>query len=210
MLTSHIESYVYAAIRNYDIFQLVHIRKILMIIVILLLASCGRSIEKQARDQVRKLSNADLEKKQVSVFNVKKMGDVATADIDIHTAVKMRRKDGNWLIEEIRLGSRTWEDIHRIAEALEEVRRDDTMADMERIRDAVAAYVLKNGALALETDFVTLINLLSPAFLAEPIREDAWGNPFILLVTNEGFQIRSTGLDGKPGNSDDLVLNNEN
>ncbi len=172
MLTSHIESYVYAAIRNYDIFQLVHIRKILMIIVILLMASCGRSIEKQARDQVRKLSNADLEKKQVSVFNVKKMGDVATADIDIHTAVKMRRKDGNWLIEEIRLGSRTWEDIHRIAEALEEVRRDDTMADMERIRDAVAAYVLKNGALALETDFVTLINLLSPAFLAEPFRED--------------------------------------
>lgn len=181
-----------------------------MIIVILLLVSCGRSIEKQARDQVRRLSNADLEKKQVSVFNVNEMGDVATAEIDIHTAVKMRRKDGNWLIEEIRLGNRKWEDIHRIVEALEQVRRNDTMADMERIRDAVMNYIQQNGPLPLETDFVTMINLLSPGFLEEPIREDAWDNPFILLVTNEGFQIRSTGSDGRPGNSDDLVLNNEN
>jgi hypothetical protein len=195
---------------NYDIFPEVHIRKFLMIIVILLLVSCGRSIEKQARDQVRKLSNADLAKNQVSVFSVSEMGDVATAEIDIHTAVKMRRTDGKWLIEEIRLGSRKWEDVHRIVEALDLVRRNDTMADMERIRDAVTEYIRQNGPLALETDFVTMINLLSPGFLEEPIREDAWDNPFIMLVTNEGFQIRSTGSDGRPGNSDDLVLNNEN
>ena len=173
------------------------------------MASCGRSIEKQARDQVRKLSNAELEKSQVTVFNVSEMGDTATAEIDIHTAVKMRRESGKWLIDEIRLGNNKWEDIHRVLAAVEQIRKDDTLADMEKISDAVREFSRANGPLEQNTDFVTLIDLLTPKYLAKPIREDAWDNPFTLLVTKEGFQIRSTGSDGKPGNSDDLVLNNE-
>ncbi len=181
-----------------------------MITLFLLLASCGRSIEKQARDQVRKLSNADLEKKQVSVFNVSQMGDTATAEIDIHTAVKMSKEDGKWLIKEIRLGSEKWEDVHRIVGAIEQIRAEDTMADMKTIRDAVEAYSKEKGPLELEINFVTLIDLLAPEYLPNPIREDAWDNPFTLLVTKEGFQIRSAGPDGKSGSRDDLVLNNEN
>lgn len=176
----------------------------------LLLAGCGRSLEKQAQDQVRKFSNAELEKNQVTVFNVKKMGDTATAEIDIHTAVKMNREDGKWLIEEIRLGNRKWEDVHRVVEAIEQIRKKDTMDAMIKISEAVKKHNLEHGPLEHNTDFVTLIDLLTPQYLAKPIREDAWDNPFTLLVTIEGFQIRSTGYDGKPGNSDDVVLNNEN
>lgn len=177
---------------------------------IFLMASCGRSIEKQARDQVRTFSNADLGKKQVKVFNVNRIGSTATAEVNIQTAVKMSRNEGKWLIEEIRLGSKKWEDIHRIIAALELIRKEDTLACMETVGDAVKAYTAENGPLELDTDFTSLIDMLSPRFLEEPIREDAWDNPFILLVTNEGFLIRSTGPDGRPGNSDDLVLNNEN
>ncbi len=175
----------------------------------LLLVSCGRSIEKQARDQVRKLSNADLEKKQVSVFNISQMGDNATAEIDIHTAVKMSKKDGRWMVNEIRLGSKKWEDVHRIVKAIEQIRAEDTMADLETIRNAIESYSRENGPLELEMNFVTLIDLLSPEYLPAPIRADAWDNPLTLLVTKEGFQIRSAGPDGKSGSRDDLVLNNE-
>ena len=184
-------------------------RIFLSITILLLLASCGRSIEKQARDQVRQLSNAELKKNQVTVSNVNKLGEEATAEIDIHTAVKMRQQRGKWIIEEIRLGRKKWEEVDRIVAALELVRIDDTRADMEAVRDAARSYTRDNGPLPLELDFVGLIDLLAPRYLAEPIREDAWDNPFTLLITNEGFQIRSTGPDGRPGNDDDLVLNDE-
>ncbi len=195
--------------KTYDIFWTVHMRKILFLAVLLLLSSCGKSIEKQTRDQVRKLSNAELNENQIRVFNVKDMGDSATAELEINTAVKMRKQDGNWLVEEIRIGSRKWEDIHRIVRAVDQIRIEDTMADMQVVRDAVRKYRSAKTDLTLDLDYPALIDLLYPEFISVPMREDAWDNPFTLLVTKEGFQIRSTGPDGKRGSSDDLVLNDE-
>lgn len=183
------------------------LKKIILVALLLLATSCGKSLKDQVRDQVRELSNARLGKEQVSVSNLKKMENTATAELNIHTAVRMKQVDGEWKIEEIRLGDRTWENIHRITAAIEKIRKEDTLNDMKIIRDGIREMVKMNGPLDKEIDFISLIDQLSPRFIGPPIREDAWDNPFILVVTGEGYQIRSTGPDGRPGNNDDLVLN---
>jgi len=187
----------------------VDIRRLSLIALLLVFSGCGKSIEKQARDQVRTMTNAHLAKDRVSVFNVNQMGDAATADIDIHTAVRMRKIDGEWIIKEIRLGSQTWEDISRFSEAVEWIRSKDTLSQMETVVQATQKMIQNEGNLSGNLNYVELIDKLSPRYLEKPVREDAWGNPFSLLVTPEGFQVRSTGPDGRPGNSDDLVINNE-
>lgn len=155
------------------------------------------------------MANAHLAKEQVKVFNVKEMGDIATADIDIHTAVRMRKIEGEWKVEEIRLGSQNWENVERFTAAVESVRGKETLSDMETVMAATRKMIADEGDLSDNLSYVELIDKLSPRYLERPIREDAWENPFLLLVTSEGFQIRSTGPDGRPGNSDDLVLNND-
>mgnify|MGYP006292651459 CR=1 FL=1 len=185
------------------------IRRLSLIALLLVFFGCGKSIEKQARDQVRTMTNAHLAEERVSVSNVNQMGDTATADIEIQTAVRMRNIEGEWIVKEIRLGSQTWEDIRRFSEAIEWIRSKDTLSQMETVVEAAQKMIQKEGNLGDSLSYVELIDMLSPRYLEKPIREDAWGNPFSLLVTSEGFQIRSTGPDGRPGNSDDLVINNE-
>jgi hypothetical protein len=57
--------------------------------------SCGKSLERQIRDQVRTFDGASLDQEQVEVTNVQEMGDHATAEVQITTGVKMIKENGN-------------------------------------------------------------------------------------------------------------------
>ena len=194
---------------NCDIFWSVRKRIILLLALLLGLSSCGRSLEKQTRDQVRKLCNAELDENQVTVFNVREVGNSATAEVEITTAVKMRREDDKWLLEEIRIGSRNWETIERLEKAVDQLRIEDTMAAMGQVMEAARKYRSEEKEFDFNLDYPALIDLIYPVYLSFPAREDAWNNPYTLLVTEEGMQIRSAGPDGKVGSKDDLVINDE-
>jgi len=191
------------------IFWFVRKQILILVAISLALCSCGKSIEKQTRDQVRKLCNADLDEKQVTVFNVKKVGDLATAEVEITTAVKMHKEDDKWLIQEVRIGNRNWEEVDRLEKAVNQLRIEDTMAIMKKVMEAAQKYRSERNEFGYNLDYPALIDLIYPTYISIPAREDAWNNPFTFLVTAEALQIRSAGPDGRVGSKDDLVLNDE-
>jgi len=181
--------------------------RLLLVGLYLLTLACGKSVERQTRDQVRTLAGARLGSDAVEVSNVKETGNVAVADVVVRTAVTSRKEDGRWRLDEVRLDDRRWERVDRIVEALEAVRRAETEELLERISTAIRGYRESHGSIPRVDGFEQLIDLLSPRYLDRPIRLDAWQSPFIYQAFDSArFELRSPGPDRKAGTDDDLVV----
>jgi hypothetical protein len=170
-----------------------------LVSLVMALSGCGRSLERQTRDQLRTLGGAELDAKAVEVTNARASGGRATADVTIRTAVTLRQQGNEWVLDEIRLGDRRWEKVDRIVQALEQARSDETRRQMDKILAGIAGYRSAHGRLPELDGFVELIDLLNPEFLDEVIRLDGWQNPF-------HFKQEDDGPDGKRGTDDDLVI----
>lgn len=177
-----------------------------MLLSVLITSGCGRSMEKQAREQVRVLGGASLKKDAVEVTDGKVSGNLATADVTIRTAVKLRQVDGNWVLDEVRLGDRRWEKVDRILAAIEAARIETTRDQMNQVIEGVREYRQAEGNLPSVDSYEALIDILSPAYIGSVIRLDSWDNPYILDQEDGAFRIRSAGPDGKLGTDDDLVV----
>lgn len=174
---------------------------------VLLITGCGKSLEKQAREQVRTLANADLPEEAVEIVDVQQSGDQAIAEVEIKTAFRLRRVEGRWVLEEVRLGDRRWEKVSRILDALNLERENDTRQMLDELNDGITAYLMQYGQVPQAEDFRDLVNRLNPRFVPRVIRTDAWWNPFSYSVFNkESFELRSAGVDGIFGTEDDLVI----
>lgn len=171
------------------------------------LSGCGRSLERQTRDQLRTLGGAELDARAVEVTNARASGGRATADVTIRTAVTLRHQGNQWVLDEVRLGDRRWEKVDRIVQALEQARSEETRRQMDKILAGIASYRSAHGRLPELDSFVELIDLLNPEFLDEVIRLDGWQNPFHFKQEDDGtLELRSDGPDGKRGTDDDLVI----
>lgn len=177
------------------------------VFLVMLLPGCGRSLERQTRDQLRTLGGAELDAEAVEVTNARASGGRATAEVTIRTAVTLRRQGNQWVLDEIRLGDRRWEKVDRIVQAMEQARSEETRRQMDKILAGIAGYRSVHGRLPKLDDFVELIDLLNPEFLDEVIRLDGWQNPFRFELEDDGtLELRSDGPDGKRGTDDDLVI----
>lgn len=178
------------------------------LLLLLVTVACGKSLEKQVQDQVRTSANARLSRESVEVVDLKQSGDSAVAEVNLRTAVRMQKVDGEWMVREVRVGDRRWEKIDRIIDAIQASRIAETREQCRLISQAVSRYREENGRLPDEGTFDKVIDVLNPRFLEPVIRIDAWWNDFKYTKTEEGsFEIRSAGPDGKFQTSDDITGN---
>lgn len=184
-------------------------RTILLLAVLACFASCGRSPDRQIRETVATFDRMNLPSDAVEIERVSQIGDSVIAEVKVKSAVKMRRVGGEWVIEEIRLGDRRWENAEHILAAINQERGGTTWEQMRILATAVDRYHNIHRELPPASDFVSLVDLLSPEYLATVIRLDAWSQPFeYRTLSAEIYEIRSLGPDGKRGTADDLVLRN--
>jgi hypothetical protein len=182
------------------------VKRLGILVLLLSLQGCAKSLERQIQDQVRTLDHAALGKKQVVVRNVQRMGDAAVAEVQVSTAVKLSKRSGKWIIEEIRLGDRRWEKVEHILELIEEKRSESSRQQMIQISSGIQRYAARTGEIPQVSDFQELMNLLSPEYLHEVVRIDAWSNPFFYKAMGESrYDLRSAGRDGRLRTDDDLI-----
>lgn len=181
--------------------------RVVAVLVLLTFASCAKNLARQTRDQVRTFDGADLKKEDVEIVDVQERGDHAVVEIRVRTAVKMARKDGKWVLEEVRLADRRWEKTETILNLLEQTRSDTTSLQLQAVAGALRKYREEKGEVPPTGDYAELMDFLFPAYLEQIIRIDAWSRPFAYRkLSDGGFELRSAGSDGKFGTSDDLVL----
>ena len=186
--------------------MLVAVSNLVPIILLVALFGCGKSIEKQIRDQVRTLDRASLGKEQVKVKNIRQMGNVAVAEVEVTTGVKLEKQKGKWVIEEIRIGDRRWEKVDHILELIEKKRIESSAQQMNLITAGIQRFAAARGQAPQATSFRALTDLLSPEFLHPIMRIDAWFNPYIYEATGEHeYDFRSLGPDGRLRTPDDLI-----
>ena len=174
--------------------------------ILFTLSACGRTLDKQVSNQVRNLDQASFGEEEVVVRNIRQTRDSAVAEIQVSTAVKMKREQGKWLIEEIRIADRRWEKVEHILAVLKQERTATTRQHMDQISSGIRGYRERRGRLPQVYTFTDLIDVLSPAYLEPVIRIDAWSNPFFYRpLGTDGYDLRSAGPDGRLQTADDLV-----
>jgi hypothetical protein len=181
-------------------------RKLVLFWVLIAATSCGKTVEKQIRDQVRTFDGAALDEKQVEVTNVREMGDHATAEILITTGVKMVKNNGQWVIEEFRIGDRRWEKAEHILALINEKRSATTLEQMNLITEGIERFSNLNLQIPQVSSSEKLAELLFPRFLSQFTPVDAWTNPFYYRPRGaREYELRSLGPDGHFGTPDDLI-----
>jgi hypothetical protein len=135
-------------------------------------------------------------------------GRDAVVEAFVLTAFKFTRREGKWEITEVRVGDRQWESIELWTTAIEQEKMRRTADDLRTIAGAVEAYRRERGILPPATDFVGLIDHLTPTYLPRIIREDYWHRSYLYSVGPKGYRLESLGPDGKPATGDEIVIEN--
>jgi hypothetical protein len=167
----------------------------------------GRSVDKKTAHGAILRSTSDIfRKEEVDVKSVDQAApDRAVVEADVRAAFTLRKVQGEWVIEDVRLGRRPWEQLHSILQALDEVKARETRALLERVAEAVGKYAKARGSLPDFRDFVTLTDALHPDYLTPLVRLDAWRNPLSAFRPAPNLiRLLSAGPDGKEGTGDDI------
>ncbi len=176
-------------------------------LLLLLVVACGKSLERQARESLRQLANVNLAADDVEILKVTESANLAIAEVKIRTALKLKKQaNGNWILQEVRLGDRRWEKADHLLDALNLRREAGTRDQLKQLAEAVTLYRNRRGMLPPAANFEELVDLLSPDYLKAVVRLDAWSNPFAYRQTGHTFDLRSAGLDGVLNTADDVFL----
>jgi len=170
------------------------------------MASCGKKLEEQIDQQIRTIDHLELDEETVEILSIQQSGGYAVAEVSVKTAVKMRKDDTGWVLEEVRLGKGKWEQISRIIEALNVKRSKETVEKMEAIQAGINHYKEIRGEIPLVDDFRELIDVLNPMYMKPVIRIDGWWSSFSYRIEgNNQFELRSAGPDRQFNTPDDIV-----
>lgn len=170
------------------------------------LPACGKKVEDPIVTPIRTFAGADLKADQIQIDELRESGDQAIAEITVKTAVRMKKENGQWVIDEIRLGDRHWEKAENILAAIQTRRTQRTSGQLNQIAGGIRGYQADRGSLPQAEDFEALIDMLAPRFLQQVVRLDAWSRPFrYRLLAGGGYDLRSSGPDGYFDTEDDLV-----
>ena len=175
----------------------------------LVLAGCGKSLDRQVVDAIRTFDDLSLDEKQVEILTARESGDTILAEVRVTTAVRLVRREGKWELAEIRLGDRRWEKADHILTLLDEQRLETTKGRLRQLRQAMHRHLEQEGTVPQVETFTALVDVLYPGFLEEAVRLDAWSNPFIYEVNSvREYDLRSAGADGVDGTIDDVSVEN--
>jgi hypothetical protein len=185
-------------------------RAVLFLLLILSISACAaRSINKKmAHDLIVALPEGAFDKDDISIHSVSQTGaNHAIVVAGVQVALKLERIQGNWMIQEVRLGNGEWVKLDAFLRALDQVKSADTRELLEQVVAAAEKYRTKNGTLPEFTDYISLSNSLNPDYMTRLIREDAWRRPLAAYrLGPKALRLVSAGPDGKFGSSDDIEL----
>jgi hypothetical protein len=161
---------------------------------------------KHARNLIVDMPQADFEKEDIEVVNVRQVTRTnAIAETRLKTAIGYEKVGDKWVIREVRLGHGQWEQVSSLLQALETVKAEETRKILDRIAEAVLNYRETNNDLPAFSDYIGLSDLLSPKYLTPLIRLDAWRRPLGAERSSANtIHVWSAGSDGKEGTEDDI------
>ena len=116
-------------------------------------------------------------------------------------------KSNNWEIEAARLGDRPWINTVDLIATLNEGRRQDTIAIMQKLAAAIERYRQEKGSLPPAKNVPELMDILHPHYIDQLVRVDGWGHEIEYSATESTFRLRSRGPDGRLFSPDDIVVN---
>jgi hypothetical protein len=169
----------------------------------------GRAVNNsQARDILLGARADMLTKGDVQVIGITQLGPQdAVVEIQLHSAFRLRKVDGDWVVREVRIGRGQWENLDDLMRALQRIKIEETQSSLEKIAAAIEAYRRKNSRLPDCKNYVELADALYPLFLSPLIREDAWKQPLVAAFSPlSTIRLISSGPDGKLGTPDDIEL----
>lgn len=162
-----------------------------------------------ARRLIATVGGARLPEENIHIRRIDTFfGRDAVVEAFVLTAFKFTRRDGKWEITDVRIGDRQWESVELWMTAVQGEKTRRTADDLRTIARAVEAYRRERGALPPATDFVGLIDHLTPTYLPRVIREDYWHRSYVYSVGPNGYRLESLGADGKPATGDEIVIEN--
>jgi hypothetical protein len=180
------------------------------LLILAFVSGCGgRTLTKKSAHSAIIRSTGDIFRDQdVDVKSVSQTsGDQGVVQADVLAAFTLGKADGEWKVESVRLGDHSWEKLEEILAALQEIKVRETRELLQGVASALEDYVRKNGALPGFTDYVSLSDALSPAYMTPLIRLDAWRNPLAAYHAGpDAVRLVSAGPDGKFGTADDIEL----
>jgi hypothetical protein len=184
------------------------------LLLILCLAAIGctgtRLSADEARKKIAELGTSKLVPDAIEIRRIVSQTDnqaIAESTVTLAFQFKKNLKTGQWEVAAVRLGDRDWVNTSELLTAINEGRRRETTAGMEKLSAGIVEYRRRNGALPIARDIVSLTDELHPRYMTDLVRTDAWGHPIEYQVTGSTFRLVSRGSDGILSTPDDIVLN---
>ncbi len=175
----------------------------------LLLAQSGGSLSPgRARELLRRLGGAELEKDRVRIKSVTPGIGGVMVEAQLDATFRVTRDHDDWRVTDIRLGDREWESIELITEAVRREMTRRASALLQQVAEALESYRRERGNYVVTDDASVLSDHLAPHYLREPVRFDPWGAALIYHGTASSYRLISAGPDRKPETNDDLVMEN--
>jgi ribonuclease HI len=182
---------------------------ILLLSALALVAAADELSPGQARKLIANMAGIKLPSNAVRVREVSLLGSSAVVVAQVETAFRfVKGDDGKWRIAEIRTGDNRWEDLDMLVRALNTEKSARARAEMETLSTALEAFRRERGFYVVAKDERTLVDQLSPRYLARIVRVDPWQRPYLYEGTTSSFTLRSAGADGKENTPDDIVVQN--
>jgi Type II secretion system (T2SS), protein G len=177
------------------------------ILVVAHTRAAGDLSPKEARKLIARMAGIELPSDAVRVKEISIAGNSAVVVAQIETAFRLVKADNDkWRIAEIRTGDRRWEDLDTLMKALNAEKTARARAELESIATALESFRRERGSYVESKSEATLIDHLSPRYLARVIRIDPWHQPYQYEGVRTSFVLRSTGPDSKPDTPDDITV----
>ena len=179
------------------------------LIVLLTAAGCasGTLSSNAARQQIAEIQDAALSTDDIQIQRiVSEMSGRAVAEANLRMAFEFEEDaDGEWRLVAARLGDGNWINLDGLMAAIDRQRSESTSDALDQLRVGLDTFVSRNGALPEVLPGGYVSDELHPLYMNDLIRNDAWGGPIRYLRTDEGYELRSAGADGRADTGDDIV-----
>lgn len=169
--------------------------------------------ERRARCLLAELLGVELPSDAVRIKSISALGlpfasaSSATVVAVLRLNFQLAREKGNsWRVVQVGSGDRGWADIAQIQSAVDALKRQSAMADMQTVATAVEKFRSARGFYVTTDEHSILIDHLAPRYLQRIIRLDPWNRPYAYQGDGNRFTLRSNGPDGKENTADDIVL----
>jgi hypothetical protein len=163
-----------------------------------------------ARCLIAQLIGIELPSDAVRIKSVSalSLGDTPSAVVEAQIEAEFRLlkgSDGKWRVAKIRTGNNGWADLELLTSALNEQKRARAMEELAAVATALEDFRRERGFYVEAQTESALVDYLNPRYLRRVIRVDPWRKPYQYEGTRNSYTLRSSGADGQPNTSDDIV-----